>query len=76
MLCILKGVAVKVAGEVAKPGEVAVEVAVIQIDATRGQALSPNPLFLLVEMNGIEPSTYALRTHNFAIFQMFQNVSA
>ena len=29
----------------------------------KGLGCLPNPLFYLVEMNGIEPSTYALRTH-------------
>jgi hypothetical protein len=29
----------------------------------KGLKQSPKSLLLLVEMNGIEPSTYALRTH-------------
>jgi hypothetical protein len=42
----------------------------------KGPKHLPKPLFLLVEMNGIEPSTYALRTHIFSLFQMFQSVPA
>ena len=41
----------------------------------KGLKQSPKPLFLLVEMNGIEPSTYALRTHILSVFWRFPDVS-
>jgi hypothetical protein len=41
----------------------------------KGPKHLPKPLFLLVEMNGIEPSTYALRTHILSVFWRFPDVS-
>jgi hypothetical protein len=41
----------------------------------KGQAITPNPLFLLVEPRGIEPLAYALRTLNFQCFHVLGSVS-
>ena len=42
----------------------------------KGLKQSPKSLFLLVEMKGFEPSTYALRTHILSVFSLFPDVHA